>query len=66
MPFVTVSIARGRPPEQVRALISALTDAVVDSLGADKQSVRVIVTDVSPTHWAAGDITLAERANRSG
>jgi 4-oxalocrotonate tautomerase len=66
MPIVSVSLASGRTPDEVRALISALTEAVVDSIGADKQSVRVLVTEVSPTHWAAGDITLAERANRSG
>ncbi|MGN6609921.1 MAG: 2-hydroxymuconate tautomerase [Jatrophihabitans sp.] len=62
MPFVQVSLREGRTPQQLRALISALTDAVVDSIGAAKDSVRVVITEVPPTHWAAGDVTLAERA----
>lgn len=51
----------GRSPAQIRALISALTDATSSALGARPESVRVIVTEVRATHWAAGDVTLAER-----
>jgi len=61
MPLVQVTLRDGRSPEQLRALISALTNAVVDSVGAPKEAVRVIVTEVAGTHWAAGDVTLAER-----
>jgi 4-oxalocrotonate tautomerase len=66
MPLVQVTMREGRTPEQIRALISALTSAVVDSVSAPKDTVRVIVTEVPPTHWAAGDVTLAERAQGNG
>jgi 4-oxalocrotonate tautomerase len=61
MPFVQVSVRAGRPPEVIRAMISAVTAAVAESLDAPPASVRVIVTEVPPTHWAAGDVTLAEK-----
>ena len=61
MPLVQVTLREGRTPAQLRALISALTAAVVDSVGVNKEAIRVIVTEVQPTHWAAGDVTLAER-----
>lgn len=61
MPLVQVTVREGRTPEQLRALIHALTDAVVESIGAKKETVRVILTEVRPTHWAAGDVTIAER-----
>jgi 4-oxalocrotonate tautomerase len=64
MPLVQVSLREGREPAQLRALISALTRAVVESLDAPAESVRVILTEVPGTHWAAGDVTLAERAAR--
>ena len=61
MPFVQISIAEGRSPEQIRALIHEVSDAVVRSIGAPLANVRVVVTEVPLTHWAAGDVTLQER-----
>lgn len=62
MPLVQVTLAQGRSPEQLRVLIGKLTEAVVDAVGAPKQKVRVVVYEVPATHWAAGDVTLQERA----
>lgn len=67
MPLVEVTMVEGRTPEQVRALISALTTAVVESVAAPRENVRVVVREVPATHWAAGDVTIAERsANQEG
>ena len=57
MPLIEVTLAEGRSPEKLRALISRLTEAVVETGVAPKQSVRVIVREVPPTHWAAADET---------
>jgi 4-oxalocrotonate tautomerase len=62
MPLIQVTLRQGRTPEQLRSLISALTAAAVDSIGAPKETVRVIVTEVPGSHWAAGDVTLEERS----
>ena len=61
MPLVQVSIRAGRPPEKIRTMISAVTTAVAESLDAPPASIRVIVTEIPLTHWATGDVTLAER-----
>jgi 4-oxalocrotonate tautomerase len=63
MPLIEVTItpAPHRTPELKRALISALTSAVVDLGVAPKESVRVILREVPAEHFAAGDVTLAER-----
>ncbi len=66
MPIVEVTLAEGRPPEKIRALITAVTDAVCASVAAPKANVRVVIREVPRTHWAAGDITLAERASDTG
>jgi 4-oxalocrotonate tautomerase len=65
MPLIQVSLREGRTPEQLRALISALTTAAIESIGAPKETVRVIVTEIPPTHWAAGDVTLEERSRHA-
>jgi 4-oxalocrotonate tautomerase len=61
MPLVEVTLVEGRTPDQLRTLISKLTAAVVDSVGAPQENVRVILREVQPTHWAAGDVTIAEK-----
>lgn len=64
MPLVEVTLVEGRTPEQLRMLISRLTTAVVDSVGAPKENVRVVLREVPATHWAAGDVTIEERRGR--
>jgi 4-oxalocrotonate tautomerase len=66
MPLVEVTLVTGRTPEQLRALISAVTDAVVGAISAQKDAVRVVIREVPPTHWAAGDVTIAERREGNG
>jgi 4-oxalocrotonate tautomerase len=61
MPIVEVTLASGRTPDQIRSLISHVTSAVVASIDAPATTVRVLVREIPPAHWAAGDVTLEER-----
>jgi 4-oxalocrotonate tautomerase len=61
MPLIEVTLTEGRSPEQLRALISGLTRAAADAVDAPLQNIRVVVREVPETHWAAGDVTIAER-----
>jgi 4-oxalocrotonate tautomerase len=61
MPFVEITLIEGRPPEKLRALLHEVHEAVVRSVGAAPDSVRVVLREVPPTHWAAADVTIAER-----
>ncbi|WP_395658300.1 4-oxalocrotonate tautomerase family protein [Nocardioides sp.] len=62
MPLIEVTLVEGRSPEQLRAFISALTAAAVDAIDAPQDSVRVVLREVPATHFAAGDVTIAERS----
>ena len=61
MPLIEVTLTSGREPDRLRDLITRLTDAAVEAIGAPRESVRVILREVPPTHFAAGDVTIAER-----
>ncbi|MFD9893860.1 2-hydroxymuconate tautomerase [Amycolatopsis sp. NPDC059027] len=61
MPFIDVSLGTGRSPEQIRALIHELTEAAHRAVGAPLANIRVVIREVEPAHWAAGDVTVAER-----
>ncbi|WP_339155636.1 2-hydroxymuconate tautomerase [Actinomadura luteofluorescens] len=61
MPLIEVTLVAGRPSEQLRALISRLTEAAEAATGAPRGNIRVILREVPATHWAAGDVTIRER-----
>lgn len=61
MPLIQISIGEGRTDDQVRDLVTELTDATVKAIGARRESVSVIVTQVAGTHWANGGMTLADK-----
>ncbi len=64
MPLIEVTLVEGRTPEQLRALMSGLTRAASEAVDAPLESVRVVVREVPATHWAAGGVTIAERATQ--
>lgn len=66
MPFIEVTLAQGRTPEQLRALIHELTAATERAIAAPTASIRVVLREVPPTHFAAGDETVAERQAKTG
>lgn len=61
MPLIDVSIARGRTPDQLRSLISALHRAAEESIGALPENTTVIVREVPTELWSRADQTIAER-----
>ena len=54
MPIIQVNLMEGRNDEQKEALIAALTEATVQSIGAPRESVRVLLNEVPKTHWGIG------------
>jgi 4-oxalocrotonate tautomerase len=61
MPLIEVTLVEGRTPEALRSLIHELHAAAVRAIAAPPESVRVVLREVPATHWAAGDVTIAER-----
>lgn len=61
MPLIEVSIARGRTPEQLRALIAELHRAAESAVGAVPENTTVIIREIEHEHWSRGNQTIAER-----
>lgn len=61
MPLIDVSIARGRTPDQLRGLMTALHDAVEESIGAPSDSITVVIREIEREHWSRANTTIAER-----
>ncbi|WP_334175054.1 2-hydroxymuconate tautomerase [Pseudoxanthobacter sp.] len=54
MPVLEVTMIEGRPFEAKANMVRAVTDAVVETLGAPRASVRIIIREVPAWHFAAG------------
>lgn len=54
MPTIRVDLMEGRTIDQKRTLVKALTQALVDTLGAKPEAVDVLLFDVKRHDWATG------------
>ena len=54
MPLIEVTMVEGRSADAKRALMRRLTDAVEETIGAPRQSIRVVIREVPAAHWAVG------------
>lgn len=61
MPTLRVDLMEGRTLEQKKALVKALTEAVVTTLGGSPESVDVLLYDIKPHDWATGGELWSEK-----
>ena len=61
MPTLKVEMLEGRTPEQKTALVKALTQAVVESLGSKPESVDILIYDIPRQNWATGGVQWSEK-----
>lgn len=61
MPLAQISILEGRDDEKKAQLIRAVTDAIEESIGAPRETIRVVLTEVPKTQWGIGGETVASR-----
>ena len=64
MPLVNVHMAKGRSPDQKKALMDAITDAMHEHIGAPREAVRVWITEMENTDFMAGGELLADKQAR--
>ena len=61
MPEVHVFAAEGRTPEQKKALMKDITDAVVRNFGSPAEAVTVQIIECKKSDKAKGGIPFSER-----
>ena len=61
MPLIDISIAAGRSPEQLRALIDGVHKVAEQTVDAAPENITVIVREVPHDLWSRTNVTIAER-----
>lgn len=65
MPMIQIHLAAGRTDQEKRALLAAVTDAAVNSLGVQPSSVRVWIDEITPAEMMVGGAMLADIRSRT-
>ncbi|WP_429742029.1 2-hydroxymuconate tautomerase [Bacillus salipaludis] len=61
MPIITVKMLEGRSDEQKRALVEKVTEAVSESAGAPKESISIIIEEMSKNHYAVAGVRAIDK-----
>lgn len=61
MPIIQAFLLEGRNEEKKAAFIAAVTDAAVDALGAPRETVRVIITEMPSTDFGIAGKSVKQR-----
>lgn len=54
MPIVEMTLIEGRSFEMKKKMVEAVTAAIVDTLEAPRETVRIVIREVPAWHFAAG------------
>ena len=60
MPLAQLYIGKGRSYDQKKLLIEKITQAIVDSLGSQKENVWVVLNEVPRSEWGVGGVPLGK------
>ncbi|MEX8495973.1 2-hydroxymuconate tautomerase [Sphaerotilus sp.] len=60
MPFAQIYMLEGRTEDQKRAVIEKVTAALVEAVGAPKETVRVWIQDVPKQNWGIAGVSAKD------
>ena len=67
MPMVEITLFEGRSDDQKRKVYAEVTQALVRSLGADPENVRIFLREITTMDTSSNGIAVGDKmANRSG
>lgn len=60
MPFAQIYMLTGRTEEQKKAVIEKVTAALVDAVGAPKETVRVWIHEMPKENWGIAGVSAKD------
>jgi 4-oxalocrotonate tautomerase len=61
MPLIEVHLLEGRTEEQKKALLTAISKAVHESIGAPVESIRIWIEEFTPKDYMAAGVWYGDR-----
>ena len=63
MPVIRVEMFK-RTQEQKQNLVIELTEAFVKTCGGNKESIKILITEVEKSNWASGGILTTDKEKK--
>ena len=60
MPVIRVEMFK-RTQEQKKDLVRELTDAFIRTCGGNKESIKILITEVDEKNWASGGVITSDK-----
>jgi 4-oxalocrotonate tautomerase len=60
MPVIIINMLEGRSAEKKRKLLRKVTDAVVETLEVEPESVRIIINEIPKENFAVAGLPIEE------
>lgn len=61
MPIVNVKLLEGRSDEQLKDLVSEVTNAVEKTTGANKEAIQVVIEEMKPSHYGVAGVRKSDK-----
>ena len=60
MPIINVKLIEGRSDEQLKDLVTEVTNAVEKSTGADREAIHVIIEEMKKEHYGVAGVRKSD------
>ncbi len=60
MPFAQIYILEGRTPEQKKAVIEKVTQALHEATDAKKETIRVLILEMPKENWGIAGVSAKD------
>lgn len=61
MPFAQIHMIEGRTEDQKRAVIEKVTQALHEAVGAPKETIRILISEVPSANWGIAGQSAKDR-----
>lgn len=61
MPIVNVKLLEGRSDEQLKDLVTEVTNAVEKTTGASKEAIQVVIEEMKASHYGVAGIRKSDQ-----
>lgn len=61
MPIVNVKLLEGRSDDQLKDLVSEVTQAVEKTKGANKEAIQVVIEEMKASHYGVAGVRKSDQ-----
>lgn len=61
MPLVHIDLIEGRSPEQLKALVKDVTDAIVKDTGAPAEHIHIVLNEMAKEHCSVAGVLASDK-----